>query len=105
MPAWQGSERRSELPPDWTARRKRVLRRAGGQCEERDPQTNERCQEVATDCDHIKPGGDHSESNLRALCAWHHQQKSSREGAAARAAKYRKNAKKFRRTEEHPGAL
>ncbi|MCY0933643.1 hypothetical protein [Streptomyces sp. H34-S4] len=55
--------------------------------------------------DHIEPGDDHSLSNLRSLCSWHHKQKSSREGAAAYAAKRRAIQKKFRRTEQHPGLL
>lgn len=105
MADWKGSSRRSELPSNWPALRRQVLRRCGGRCEALDPQTHERCAELATDCDHIRPGSDHSPSNLRGLCSWHHQQKSSREGAAARAAKFRANAKKFDRTERHPGAL
>jgi 5-methylcytosine-specific restriction protein A len=64
-----------------------------------------RCSEYATDVDHIRPGDDHSEANLRSLCEWHHQQKSSREGAAALAAKRRKIEQRFRRNEAHPGLL
>jgi 5-methylcytosine-specific restriction enzyme A len=59
----------------------------------------------ATDVDHIRPGDDHSESNLRSLCGFHHQKKSSHEGGAAMAAKRRDIEKKFRRQEAHPGLL
>ncbi|MET8111195.1 hypothetical protein [Streptomyces prasinus] len=43
--------------------------------------------------------------NLRSLCSYHHQAKSSREGAAATHAKRRRIAKRFKRTEQHPGLL
>ncbi|MEX1655530.1 hypothetical protein ABZ960_20475 [Streptomyces pseudovenezuelae] len=43
--------------------------------------------------------------NLRSLCSWHHRKKSGAEGAAAKAAKRRALAKKFNRTERHPGLL
>ncbi|MEU7570315.1 hypothetical protein [Micromonospora sp. NPDC049240] len=60
---------------------------------------------MAVDVDHIIPGNDHSRSNLRALCEWHHDKKSGAEGAAARAAAIRRTSKKFKRTETHPGLL
>ncbi|AFV51322.1 hypothetical protein FDG66_gp02 [Streptomyces phage phiCAM] len=43
--------------------------------------------------------------NLRALCSWHHGQKSGAEGAAAKAANWRRQNQKFRRSEDHPGLL
>lgn len=104
MPNWEGSDRRSRLPADWPKIRRRVLRRDGGQCTALD-QAGARCVELATDVDHIEPGDNHSPSNLGSLCDWHHKQKSSREGAAAYAAKRRALEKKFRRTEQHPGLL
>jgi hypothetical protein len=55
--------------------------------------------------DHIRPGDDHSLSNLRSLCSYHHRIKSSQEGAAAKAAKQRAMNKRFRRDEQHPGLL
>lgn len=102
LPNWQDSNRRSELPPDWERRRRSVFRRDGHQCTHRDS-SGLRCAEPATDCDHIEPGGSHDESNLTSLCGWHHRAKSSREGAAAKAANWRRNDKKFRRDEAHPG--
>ncbi|MFE0964073.1 MULTISPECIES: hypothetical protein [Streptomyces] len=55
--------------------------------------------------DHIIAGDDHREANLRALCGWHHQRKSSREGGEAMAAKRRQIADRFKRDEAHPGLL
>jgi hypothetical protein len=55
--------------------------------------------------DHIKPGDDHSESNLRSLCSWHHGKKSGAEGGTAARKNWRRQDRKFRRTEDHPGLL
>lgn len=63
------------------------------------------CGEYATDVDHIRPGDDHQESNLRSLCGPHHRQKSSSEGAQALKAKRTRISKKFVTTEDHPGLL
>lgn len=91
---WKNSDRRSRLPTDWKSRRAQVFRRAKGMCEVSG------CSDAATDCDHIIPGGDHSLSNLRALCQLHHAQKSSAEGLAARA--WIREARK-RPVGDHPG--
>lgn len=104
MPNWEGSDRRSRLPKDWPKIRLRVLRRDEGQCTAL-TQAGERCDSLASDVDHIRPGDDHSMENLRSLCSYHHKVKSSREGAAAKNAKRRAIEKKFRRTEQHPGLL
>lgn len=104
MPNWQGSDRRSRLPADWPKRRLRVLRRDGGQCTAL-TEAGGRCDSTATDVDHIRPGDDHSDSNLTSLCSYHHRIKSSREGAAAKHARRRKIAGRFKRTEQHPGLL
>lgn len=108
MPGWAGSDRRQELPDDWERRRKRVLARDGYRCTERlthPTGDTERCPSPATDVDHIRPGGDHSYGNLRALCSWHHQKKSSAEGGIARAVQRRRTRQRFRRVETHPGLL
>lgn len=104
IPNWEGSSRRDGLPQDWPEKRVRVLRRDGHRCTHRD-QYGDRCEELATDVDHIVPGDDHREINLRALCGHHHQAKSSREGALALAARRRQMNKRFRRTEAHPGLI
>lgn len=77
--AWErngSSARKLRLPADWPTRRQRVLRKAGYRCAE--------CRGPASEVDHIEPGDDHSESNLRALCKRCHAKKSSAEGVAAR---------------------
>lgn len=104
MADWRGSDRRSRLPADWEKRRKRVLRRDGYRCTAY-LSDGSRCAEPGNEVDHVRPGDDHDDSNLRTLCAWHHARKSAQEGAAAAAAKRRKAAKKFLRTEAHPGLL
>jgi 5-methylcytosine-specific restriction endonuclease McrA len=101
---WQNSDRRDRLPPDWFKIRARVLRRDDHTCTHRDDY-GIRCVDLATDVDHINPGDDHSPENLRSLCAWHHQKKSSAEGGRAAQANRRRQDRKFRRTEDHPGLL
>lgn len=104
MPNWANSDRRSRLPADWPRIRARVLRRDGHRCTHRD-ENGIQCVRPATDVDHIRRGDDHTEANLRSLCSEHHRVKSSREGGQALAAQRRRNAAKFRRTEDHPGLL
>lgn len=74
-----------------------VIRRAGGICEETKHSRAGRCTNPGVDVDHIVPGDDHSLSNLRLLCRWHHKAKSSAEGNAA------KRRKPRRQPERHPG--
>lgn len=100
---WAGSDRLQRLPPDWAKIRKRILRRDGFRCTHIDDGV--RCAEPATDVDHIRPGDDHRETNLRSLCGPHHQAKSSREGAEALKKKRRQIDQRFRRREAHPGLL
>lgn len=104
MGGWAGSDRRSRLPKDWPRIRNRVLKRDGHRCTHTDYR-GVRCPEIATDVDHIIPGDDHSEANLRSLCEWHHKKKSSGEGGAARAAARKKINQRFQRVEKHPGLL
>jgi 5-methylcytosine-specific restriction enzyme A len=104
MSGWANSDRRQRLPDNWPSIVRRIKRRDGNQCREIMP-NGVRCPEVGTDVDHVIPGDDHRDSNLRLLCEWHHQRKSSREGGQAAAKKRRKNATKFRRDEAHPGLL
>lgn len=104
MSTWSTSNRRSELPPNWEALRRQVMDRDGRRCTFGTASGN-RCPEDATDVDHIRPGSDHSLTNLRALCRWHHQRKSSSEGFAARYKRQQEIRQRFRRTEAHPGLL
>lgn len=73
-----------------------ILRRDRYACQIRGP----RCTDMATEVDHIRPGDDHSMSNLQAVCAACHSQKSAREGNAAQA---RLRALRLRPAERHPG--
>lgn len=63
------------------------------------------CLAPAREVDHIRPGNDHRDENLRCLCTYHHAKKSSNEGNAAQAVKRRQINKRFVRVEDHPGLL
>lgn len=108
MPNWQNSNRRQRLPSDWRDRRQKRLELDDYKC--RWFEHGQLCGRPATEVDHIKAmTDDHRIEALQSLCTYHHAIKSGREGAKARAAKYRaaisKSKKKFRRDEPHPGAL
>jgi 5-methylcytosine-specific restriction endonuclease McrA len=84
--AWAGSTRRSRLPRDWPRIRRRIIRRDSGVCTWL-MSDGRRCDQSGTDVDHIVPGDDHRDENLRLLCTWHHGRKSGTEGGSASAAK------------------
>lgn len=103
MPGWQGSTRRSTLPPDWEQRRLRQLELDGYRCRAI-LYDDTRCTERATDVDHIHNRWKHEPGvDLQSLCGWHHDKKSGREGQMARRKVLAKHSQKFRRTEAHPG--
>lgn len=81
--AWDGSTRRARLPADWPRIRRRIIRRDRACVWPMSDGTV--CGGQGTDVDHIVPNDDHSDSNLRLLCTWHHQRKSSSEGGRAAA--------------------
>lgn len=97
---WDTSDRKARLPADWTIRRVRVLRRDGYKCQARDS-LGVMCGDPANQVDHIVPGDDHDDSNLQALCRWHHARKSSAEGLAARKPRLTQR----RPPEPHPGMI
>lgn len=101
MPWAHDSARKAELPSDWQRIRLRVLRKARYLCKHTDDRGVIDCTSPANQVDHIVPGNDHSEANLRALCEAHHKAKSSREGVEAR----EKRGYNARRPSRHPGAL
>ncbi|OPC84232.1 hypothetical protein B4N89_27825 [Embleya scabrispora] len=92
--AWVGSNRRNRLPTDWAARCAAVYARDGHTCHV--------CgRDGADQIDHIRPGDDHSLTNLAPIhddpC---HRAKSSREGIRAAAAR---RALGRHPEEPHPG--
>lgn len=90
---WETSDRRQRLPPDWNARRRRVLERDRGICHV--------CGLPGADqVDHVIAGDDHSDANLAAIHAVPcHRDKTTAEAAAARARQPRRQ----RPAERHPG--
>ena len=96
--SWNSSGRREDLPSNWGRLRRQVLREADGRCELR----VEGCLGVASEVDHIRPGVDHSRSNLRAVCRRCHALKSSAEGNARLS-----ELRRLRRRPEgrHPGGV
>lgn len=81
MSGWAGSTRRARLPLDWPHIRLAVLDRDAHACTWMTD--GARCHEPAHEVDHIRRGDDHRQSNLRALCTWHHLRKSGSEGGSA----------------------
>ncbi len=78
--AWRGSTRRTELPPDWARRRRRVL--------ERDPicTLGTTCGglALATECHHVGDKHDHSLANLAGVCEPCHMAATLAQAAEAR---------------------
>lgn len=98
---WSNSNRRTQLPGNWATLRKSVMERDNRLCQHIRYDTGLPCYLAATDVDHIEPGDDHRLSNLQALCAWHHRQKTGRESGEARKAKSAGRGRKPR----HPGVI
>jgi 5-methylcytosine-specific restriction protein A len=111
---WADSSRRSILPPDWPAIRLAILTRDGHRCiwlanhDDGGPSVylaggydpGQRCPSTATDVDHVGDPADHRPNNLRALCGWHHDRRSSQQGNNTRAAL---RAQLRLPAEQHPG--
>jgi len=98
---WEGHDRAKRLPASWHAQRQRILRNYGRICHV--------CGGAGADgVDHVRPGDDHSDANLRPIhhnvAPFCHRAKSSAEGgvAAGRARKQIVAARK-RPEERHPG--
>lgn len=101
--AWEGSDRRDRLPADWPARRAAQLELDGHRCRWR-LRSGVRCPRRATEVDHIEEKADRHEvgKDLQSLCAHHHGLKTT---AAAARFRRQKAQKRYRKPEEHPGAL
>lgn len=82
MTAWQGSTRAKRLPRGWAKLRTRILERDGYRCTR--TTNGVRCNQRATEVDHILRGDDHRPTNLASLCPDHHRQKTQAEATAAR---------------------
>lgn len=95
---WAGSDRRARLPHNWPTIRRRIIRRDGGRCTAIYTD-GRRCAGTDVEVDHITPGDDHTDDNLRCLCKWHHARKSATEGGTAAALKRVRTA---RPTPTHP---
>ena len=98
--AWSTSDRRSRLPADWQAIRRRVQVRAHGRCQAQVHAPG--CDGRGTECDHIQPGDDHSLTNLQMLSHACHTAKTQAEAAARNR---RDAALRKRPAETHPGRL
>lgn len=98
--AWDTSDRRLRLPPDWPAIRRAVKARAGGRCEYAHHVAA--CNGRGTDADHITPGDDHSLGNLQWLSAECHKDKTRRETIARNKSMA---ALRKRPAEPHPGRI
>jgi hypothetical protein len=98
---WKGSQRRDELPADWPAIRERILERDERRCRW-EMRSGRRCKADATDVDHIGAKHDHSDANLRSLCAFHHGLHTAAQ--AGEAATSRAQAGR-RPPEQHPGQI
>lgn len=98
--AWDSSDRRTELPPDWRRRRAAVLARDHHRC--RWPLTyGGECGADADEVDHRHDPQDHSLGALWALCPVHHGRKTQAEARAAR----RPQTTRRRAPEPHPGRI
>lgn len=93
---WEGSTRRDTLPDDWPQLRALILDRDAHACQWKTDGTA--CGAHATHVDHKHRKGGDRPSNLRALCAWHHNRKSSAEGNEAQI-----RYSTARPREQHPG--
>ena len=103
--AWVTSNRRSQLPKNWSQIVKKILHRDGHRCQYVGAY-QEQCVDPATEVDHIDQNRnwDHSGNNLQALCEYHHAVKSSREGQEALQKKLERNDTLYRRREPDPGS-
>lgn len=87
---WAGSNRRAELPSNWSAIRRQVLRDEptcqlaypGEWLTSRGPA---RCAQVSTDVDHIGDRHTHARANLRGVCGPCHDRRTAEQAAAGRA--------------------
>lgn len=97
--AWETSDRRLRLPPDWPERVKKVWARDKGRCTWRLP-SGKRCPRRGADVDHRVNNDNHDLSNLQLLCGHHHDKKTQREAYAGR---QKRKPHRPKRPDRHPG--
>lgn len=76
---WAGSTRRATLPPDWSRRQRRIIRR--------DPSCRlslPGCTILSTEVDHIADPDDHDDRNLRGVCSHCHTERTKQQSAEGR---------------------
>jgi 5-methylcytosine-specific restriction protein A len=101
---WVGSTRRDRLPSNWGAITLKVLTRDHHQCQHIREDTGLPCLAPANQADHIIAGTDDDRLEaLQALCKWHHDRKSGREGGLASGRSRR--AKRDAAKPLHPGLV
>lgn len=103
---WKGSDRRHTLPANWGQTCLRILNRDHHRCQWVRQDTDRRCLAKAHDVDHRTPhseGGTDDDSNLWALCTWHHARKTGIEGGTASGVARR--AKRDAAKAIHPGLM
>jgi 5-methylcytosine-specific restriction protein A len=106
--SWEGSTRRDRLPSWWPVTVRRILKRdpvcrCEGCIKCLWPFGNQPagCHRQSKEVDHVVPGDDHRDSNLRGICGPCHGRKSAMEGVAAKTRK-----SKYGQSEPpHPGKL
>lgn len=106
MPQWRGSTRRDTLPPDWPTTHARILNRDRHACQHVRNDTGRPCGREAHHVDHITghaSGGSDADDNLQALCEYHHNVKSGREGGLA--SQRARRARTAANTPTHPGLI
>ena len=90
---WNNDHKRmSELPRDWSTRRRAVIAR---------DKVCVICGQPGRDVDHIDRGNDHRLQNLRLLCRSCHMKRTGRDGGTAR----RRPKRQHRPPAPHPGLL
>ena len=87
------SKRKAELPKNWSALRKVVIKRDRGKCVW--------CGEPGNQVDHIERGTDHSLTNLRLLCRACHMRRTGRDGGKSK----RNVTRSHRKTSRHPAYI
>lgn len=88
---WAGSNRRAELPSNWTSTTARILR-LDPECQLAYPGTwptgsgMARCLGVSTEVDHIDDPLDHHPANLRSVCQPCHRRRTQQQANVTRQA-------------------